>query len=358
MYLYWWPDAEEELTNPTDIFQDGDHLLLRLRAGRREDPPPAAEEAQDPRDDAFLPRSDVLLNLLRFWHSLNVEGEHDGRIQFLQEGLDDLGEMVSVEQAAFLQQIVEDAGRAAQEAMAGHPNPASPPVPYCSPSGVQVEASGEAGAAMDEDEHFWWNATVTFLGGDIDSDLRDMWYACNIEDSDSDNERTEPPRILRPRGGGLTAELTSAEVEEIIGLLELVSFDGGQRYKRDVVQGDASIVLGCVRFGNVSTSTTEAEHNVAAAKKLNEIMKRYAEPCGLQYWTSITLNLNTVSTWHKDVSNHGNSSIMIFGNFTSGGSSWLRIKTARRGKSMCTTRCSSSTARRSTAVRRTAVRKC
>ena len=133
-------------------------------------------------------------------------------------------------------------------------------------------------AHPDEDEQFWWNATVTFLGGDVDSDLRDMWYACNTEDSNSDNDRTEQPRILRPRGGGLTAELTSAEVEEITGFLELVSFDGGQRYKRDVVQGDASIVLGCVRFGNMSIATTETEHIIAAAKKLNEITKRYAEP--------------------------------------------------------------------------------
>ena len=113
------------------------------------------------------------------------------------------------------------------------------------------------------------------------------------------------------------AELTITEVDEITKHLELVCFGEAHRYKRGFVEGGVWIFLGCMRCGGVAVSTRN-EHNIAAVKKLNEVMKRYAAPAGLKYYTSMAINMNTTSQWQKD-KNHGDSAIMIFGNFTQGG---------------------------------------
>jgi hypothetical protein len=120
--------------------------------------------------------------------------------------------------------------------------------------------------------------------------------------------------ILRPRGGGLTVDLTSTDVVEIESILEKVVFDE-KKYKRDVIKNGNSVFLGAVR-ATVSTMTYE---NVEVIQTLNGIMKKYADTVGVPHWTSICININTTADWHTDRGNAGDSVVMVFGNFERGG---------------------------------------
>jgi hypothetical protein len=120
--------------------------------------------------------------------------------------------------------------------------------------------------------------------------------------------------ILRPRGGGLTVDLSAAEVVEIESILEKVVFDD-KKYKREAIKNGASVFVGAVR-GGVATSTYD---NVEVAAALNGVMRKYCDAVGMPHWTSICINLNTVADWHVDKGNVGDSVIMIFGNFERGG---------------------------------------
>ena len=67
----------------------------------------------------------------------------------------------------------------------------SPPVPYCSLSGVQVEALGAAGAAEadPDDGQFWWNVAVTMIDSGIDEEVRNWWFMENTDDTPEPSEK-------------------------------------------------------------------------------------------------------------------------------------------------------------------------
>ena len=88
--------------------------------------------------------------------------------------------------------------------------------------------------------------------------------------------------ILRPRGGGLTVDLSAAEVVEIETALDNVIFDD-TKYKREAIKNGASVFLGAVR-ASVSTSTYD---NMEVIQVLNGIMKKYADVVGMQHYRQL-----------------------------------------------------------------------
>ena len=111
---------------------------------------------------------------------------------------------------------------------------------------------------------------------------------------------------------GVGVPLEQCDSKAIKDLIKTIMFPESER---KVVNGK-SLMVGVGRAGRELKRT--ADHNDVCTV-LNRIAKKYKDSIGLQYWTTIVINFNSVATPHKDTSNYGPSAIIVVGDYDTGG---------------------------------------
>ncbi len=106
-------------------------------------------------------------------------------------------------------------------------------------------------------------------------------------------------------------QMETGDVKKIKDLIGTVIF---AESARKVING-MSLTLGVLRAGEEAKHTCE---NPDVCVTFDNIMKRHKASIGLEYRTSIAINLNTVADPQEDIGNFGPSAIMVVGDYVSG----------------------------------------
>ena len=132
---------------------------------------------------------------------------------------------------------------------------------------------------------------------------------------DSDDDLQLPSSSAAAVSSVLPLSKMRMQREDIVAIQELINTIMFPPSTRPVING-LSLTLGVARAGREAKHTCE---NPDVCKILNNIMEKYAPQIGMKFWTSIVINFNTVASPHKDKGNFGPSSIMVVGDYESGG---------------------------------------